>query len=100
MNRSHTIYRQKFFLVVLFLLGALLVAGKSNAGADPVSGGRIRGVVTDRASGQPLPGATVRLRDAGRATAADSAGAFSFDELPFGPYPFSVAFLGYAPLAV
>ena len=61
--------------------------------------GVIRGTVTDAASGQTLPGATVIILDSnpvnGRAT--DERGNFVFENLPIGRYALQASIVGYEP---
>lgn len=59
---------------------------------------RLRGLVSDSATGRPLPGATIRLDgpdQRGTASAAD--GRFLIGGLPPGQYTLQVQALGYAP---
>lgn len=53
------------------------------------------GTVRDKASGQPLPGATVSLQKTFMVTQADELGQFRFTNLPAGNYLLRVTFLGY-----
>jgi hypothetical protein len=59
----------------------------------------IRGTVTDRQSGAPLPGAMIVLpgTDPLIGTSADSNGIFRLERVPVGKYQVRVTFLGYSP---
>lgn len=59
--------------------------------------GTLSGVVTDRTTGSPLPGATVQLIPTGRGQATDDEGAFTFRNIESGTYEIDVRFVGYAP---
>ncbi|MEM1043720.1 MAG: TonB-dependent receptor [Bacteroidota bacterium] len=61
--------------------------------------GSLGGVVVDRETGEPLPGASVLLADASAGTASNGAGMFSFSSLEPGPYLVTASFIGYEPAA-
>lgn len=56
----------------------------------------LNGVVRDQLSGDPLPGATVRLQNTFRTTQTDVSGRFQFVDLPESNYVIEVTFIGYA----
>ncbi len=60
----------------------------------------IRGRVTDKTSGETLPGATVQLSGNGQNTGdgADAEGGFKIGNLPAGTYVVTASFVGYKPL--
>lgn len=60
----------------------------------------IRGRVTDKVSGETLPGATVQVTGNGQNTGAgaDSDGNFKVANLPAGTYTVMASFIGYKPL--
>jgi len=66
--------------------------------AQPV--GNIRGVITDGASGQPLPYVSVVLLESNPpvGTITDSAGYFRLNRLPVGRYDIQSSFVGYEPV--
>lgn len=64
--------------------------------SNPDQPGNILGHVTDNSTGQPLAGATIRLRDAGRSTVTNSRGVFILGNLPAGLDVVEVEMLGYA----
>jgi iron complex outermembrane recepter protein len=78
---------------------AILIAATPAAASPPdeVNRGTISGVVVDTETGETLPGATVRLLEAGRGRAADSVGRFSFADVPPRSYTLAVQHIGYAP---
>lgn len=112
-----------FSVIILFLYTLFL--NLTTLAQDAPSTGRIHGSVTDAETGQPLPGANVRIletnrstetnretdtdrgsttdRDAGmhgnagtnRGAATDAAGAFSITGIPPGTYRLLVSFIGY-----
>ncbi|MCX6251459.1 MAG: TonB-dependent receptor [Bacteroidetes bacterium] len=59
----------------------------------------IRGTVTERQTGSPLPGAIVILSGTNPliGTSTDSNGVFKLNKVPVGKYQLNVTFLGYAP---
>lgn len=66
------------------------------AAAQPLSG-TVAGVVVDAATGEPLPGAAVRLRELERGQATGPDGGFRFEGVPARAYTLAVQFLGYLP---
>jgi iron complex outermembrane receptor protein len=59
--------------------------------------GALHGTVTDASTGQPIAGATVRIRELGRRDVSHADGAFHFDGLPAGSYTVAAERIGYAP---
>jgi len=57
----------------------------------------LTGRVIDAATGQPLPGAAVRLRELGRGQATLDDGTFRFERLPARAHTVAAQFIGYAP---
>jgi hypothetical protein len=86
--------RRILFCLSVFLLAAIspLLRAQSNAGS-------INGVVTDP-SGAVIPGAIVSIQNPvshyARSTTTDSAGHYSFPNLPFNPYHLIVSGKGFA----
>ena len=76
--------RSILFCLFVFLISAIspLLRAQSNAGS-------INGIITDP-SGAVVPGATVSIENPvsqyARSTTTDSAGHYSFPNLPFNPY--------------
>ena len=99
--------RLRFFLpsyhrLAVLVLGALLLGGLLSPlhAQDRPRNAVLRGFVTDRTDGAPLPQANVILRDSlgiVKATAADGDGFYQLAGVPPGRYAFSVSFLGFAP---
>jgi len=58
--------------------------------------GRIVGQIVDATSGEPLPGASVGLRDTNRGQATDRDGRFSFERLSPGTYALRASFVSFA----
>ena len=65
--------------------------------ASSTSAQSLTGRVTDAATGDPLPGAAVRLPALDRAAAADADGRFSISDLPTDTATVVVSFVGYEP---
>ncbi|MCO6480690.1 MAG: carboxypeptidase-like regulatory domain-containing protein, partial [Phaeodactylibacter sp.] len=55
----------------------------------------IRGAITDADSRQPLPGATVLLRELDKGAVADSSGHYRLEEVPVGRYQLEARHVGY-----
>ena len=71
------------------------------AAAAPDLTGNVVGVVTDTATGKPVPGADVRLTQGPRiiaTTTTDEFGRYTLHNLPAGSYDLSVHFIGYRPV--
>lgn len=60
---------------------------------------RLNGVVVDSETGEPIPGATVRVQDSNFSTQTDANGKFSFDNVGT-PAIFIVSNIGYLPAEV
>ena len=60
------------------------------------AGFRVRGRVTDAATGEPVPGAVVRLDENYLWAVTDAQGRFSFEAVEAGTYPLETGSLGYA----
>ena len=97
-------------LVIIALLISICSFGKEvsnipgQASADneniPQSSGRpvqtLRGVVNDRASGHPIPYATIQLTDIpGLGMMCDSLGRFALPKVPVGRHSVQASFMGY-----
>jgi hypothetical protein len=78
------------------LIGAITLQAPAQEGRPE---GVIRGTVTDAASGQTLPGATVVILDSNpvNGIAADDRGIFVFENLPVGRYALQASIVGYEP---
>ena len=72
-------------------------AGGSTASVRPGgAAGTISGTVVD-GSGQPIPGANVRVEGTSYGAATDVRGRFEIRDLPPGAYAVTTSFIGYAP---
>src|SRR5271167_1274809 len=84
-------------LVTIFYMAISLTASAQTTGSSSMSG-----VVTDP-TGAVVPGATVQIHNPvsqfTRSTTTDSAGRFSFPNVPFNPYHLSVSATGFASYA-
>jgi hypothetical protein len=82
---------------VLLALLALPLASNAAAGqkaADPATA-IVRGYVVDRATGQPVHGASVEFADLERRLITDQQGRFAVLNLPWGSHTVRVSMLGY-----
>ncbi len=102
-------------LVIVVLLISICSFGKetsntlrqtpTNSEHIPQSGGRpvqtLRGVVNDRASGHPIPYATIQLTDIPElGMTCDSLGRFALSKVPVGRHSVQASFMGYEPVTV
>ena len=91
----------KAFLGSLFLLFTMFLAVPAGF-AQIGNSSTVTGTVTDP-SGAVVAGATVTIHDPvseyERSTTTDSAGSFSFPNVPFNPYHMSVTAKGFGPYA-
>lgn len=89
------LYRARWRLFALLFLVLSLTAVRGQAG----NAGTIQGTATDP-SGAVIPGATVHLRNAvsglSRTTTTDSAGQFSFTNVPYNPYTLEITATGFS----
>ncbi len=76
---------------VLALLGALVLTGLLYAGTT----GKIRGIVVDKETGEPLPGANVVLLGTQLGASTNADGEFIILNIPPGRYDVEVSMLGY-----
>jgi len=85
---------RKTFISILFLS---LAAGLFAQGNQPASS--IRGLITDAASGEPLPYVSVVVLNSNPVVGAitDETGNFRLNNLPVGRYDIQASFLGYEP---
>ncbi|WP_433900422.1 TonB-dependent receptor [Sphingobacterium puteale] len=86
------------------LFFALLTLSTASFAASPAStqpfmerafqDGEIRGLITEKATGKALKGATVQIRELGLYSKTDEKGNFSFSQTPNGQYTLVVSYLG------
>ncbi|MFW5973046.1 MAG: TonB-dependent receptor [Bacteroidota bacterium] len=86
-----------FVLFLVSVLHAALVGGSAPALDLDQERGTVVGLVIDAETHDPLPGASVRLRELGRAQVTDSRGRFRFEDVPIRRLTIAVQFLGFAP---
>jgi iron complex outermembrane recepter protein len=77
-------------VVLLFFGSGSLKAGVYNT-EEP-----LRGKVISSETGEPVPGATVMIRELERGTAANEHGNFNFEQLESGTYTLVISAVGYA----
>jgi len=82
----------------LLLLAMLLLPFTYRLMAQHILYSSIKGIVLDKQSMAPLPGATVIIVDSKPliGTVSDNTGHFKFDKIPIGKYQINVSFVGYA----
>lgn len=93
MSRFHCLRSLALPLALLVALPALPLAAQQ-------PGATLLGRVIDDETGDPIPQATVRIRNVARLFESDSSGRFTADGLPLGELEVSIAALGYVPLRV
>jgi hypothetical protein len=84
----------RFQILVAVLLVSFAVGTHSLIAQSPASG-TIKGSVTDRVSGTPLPGAHILVRGTQRGTASAADGNFAISQLPAGVYMLEYRSVGY-----
>jgi len=99
-QENAAVSRGKLFGAVL--LAIFYLALSYMASAQATGNSSLSGVVADP-TGAVVPGATVEIHNPvsqfDRSTTTDSAGRFSFTNVPFNPYHLSVSATGFAPYA-
>jgi outer membrane receptor protein involved in Fe transport len=81
--------REKAVLIILILLGAGIPLWSGTTG-------KIAGTVTDKETGDPLPGANVIVAGTTLGAAADMNGQYTILQVPPGVYDVTVSVIGYA----
>lgn len=79
------------FLVVLYLFNPLIslaLAGKSTSG--------LSGKITDKKTGEGLPGVIIYLPDLKRGTTTDLSGSYKIEKLPTGKITVNISLIGYS----
>lgn len=76
----------------------LLLSGLSYAYANPIEGydNSLKGKITDKASHNPLPGATIYLPDLHVGASADAQGNYTIKNLPKGKFVVEIHYIGFA----
>lgn len=80
-----------FFLVFPLFLPVFLFAGTT---------GKIAGRIIDASTGEPLPGANVRVMETNMGAAADADGYYFIINLPPGVYELTATMMGYRPTRI
>ena len=83
---------------IFYILFFLSTAAHATDKLPPITKGTgtLTGIVTDKASGTTIPGATVSIPDLHTATSTNASGKYTLSHLPKGVYLVSVTFVGYA----
>ncbi len=85
---------------LLFLFIAFLISSTIDAQLTEITTTTVRGVVIDKQSQFPIPGATIVLMDSDpvKGTVSDVDGKFRLEEVPAGRQSIQVVMIGYEPL--
>ncbi len=78
--------------VLYFFFSLMLMSISVSA---QTGGGRIAGMVIDDSGEEPLPGATIFIKELKKGVATDGHGEFSFSDIPPTTYMLTVSFMGY-----
>ena len=86
------------FLALLLTVVAASLIGATSIGATPniSQAGKIAGNVTDSNTGEPLPGATIRIENTTLGAAASADGYYTIINVKPGEYTVLVSMIGYA----
>ncbi|WP_104381398.1 TonB-dependent receptor [Sphingobacterium sp. HMA12] len=99
-NNDTALLRQRsvlfFALLTLSTAPLALSASSSKPATERVQQQEleVRGVITEKASGKAVKGATVQIRELGLYSKTDEKGYFSFARMPAGQYTLVVSYLG------
>lgn len=88
-----------FYCFLLFFISFSVFADASiKSDTANIEGviGTLSGIVTDKADGKPIPGATVSIPDLKVGTVTDANGKYNLSRLPKGVYLVQISFIGYA----
>lgn len=80
----------------LSAIGCILFPAALAAQSPAAAPADVQGRVVDAASGAPVEGALVELRNLGRRAVADSSGRFTFARVPSGTHQWVISRVGYA----
>jgi len=104
-SKKHKLVRRGHILggLALFALPTTYVLSPQAAYAVGEQTGKVTGVITDKLSGAPLPGARIELRGQNliggpRAVLSGEDGSYEFIAVPPGPYDVTLTFEGARPL--
>lgn len=68
--------------------------------AQPLPRQTVKGVITDRATHFPLPGAAISFPDLGKGVATNEKGEFRITEIPVGRHTVQISMMGYEPVVL
>ncbi len=85
------IIRNVWILLLFFLAGSQTLFAQTKETLSQ----RIRGIVTDKASGEPLYGVTVMLDNQSTGTTTNGEGRFVLNDVPIGRHDVVVSYIGY-----
>ncbi len=81
---------KKYFIWIFLVFWIQIIFGQTT--------GKIAGVITDKETGAPIPGANVVVMNTDMGAATDSNGDFYIINVPPGKYKVKVTMIGYSPL--
>src|SRR6201996_1287259 len=84
------------FLLLFISFASFAHTAVKHATIDDDVVSTLSGVVTDKADGKPIPGATVSIPDLRIGTVSDANGKYTINQLPKGIFLIQVSFIGYA----
>lgn len=91
MNTKNRSFRVLFPLVVLIFISSVLFAGTT---------GKISGVVKDKETGEPLPGANVQIEGTTLGGATNAEGWYFILNVPIGTYEVRTSIIGYKAISM
>ena len=86
-------YKFLFFILLLIFISSSSISFAQTTG-------KIAGIVTDKDSGDPLPGANIVIDGTYKGAAADKNGNFFIINLPPGVYNIKASMIGYSTLTI
>ncbi|UCD93394.1 MAG: TonB-dependent receptor [Candidatus Zixiibacteriota bacterium] len=87
---------RKALLFIAFLIGLLVISTIVFAGTT----GKIKGVVVDKESGEPIPGASVMILGTNQGAMTDPDGKYLITLVPPGTYVLKITSVSYSPMEV
>ena len=86
---------KKWMVPILSTVVFFFITGDINASQAIEINEPLRGNVVEAATGDPIPGATIVIRETEQGTAADVDGGFIFEDLPGGKYTLMIRAVGF-----